>query len=276
MATQRDRISGTDGERSLRATTADRERVLAELSDATARGQIDLGEFDERSAVAWSTPSRAGLADLVADIVVDPMAVVLGDMPGVALPQPDRRSTGLTPVHGATPGVGAVDARTTGRPGSAWTVAVMSDAGKKGEWACSRSHRVAAVMGGALVDLRDAVFEAPETVITVTAVMGGVQVLVPEDVRVVEHGLGLMGSFTSARATSVTRSSRDLPGDAPWSGCAVSPSWVVWKSGVCLAAGGRSRAPETARPRVPSPRGFSLPRRGPAGRRRFPGHAVST
>jgi predicted membrane protein len=70
-------------------------------------------------------------------------------------------------------------------------------------------------MGGVLVDLRDAVFEAPETVITVTAVMGGVQVLVPEDVRVVEHGLGLMGGFTSACAKSVTQGSRDLPADAP-------------------------------------------------------------
>lgn len=214
MATPSDRSSGTDGERSLRATTADRERVLAELSDATGRGQIDLGEFEERSAVAWSAPSRTGLADLLDDIVVDPMAVVLGDRSGVALPRADRRSTGLAPAHGLTT-AGPVDARITGSPGSAWTVAVFSGAEKKGEWACAHSHRVMAVMGGTLVDLRDAVFEAPETVITVTAVMGGVQVLVPEDVRVIEHGVGLMGGFGSARAKSVTRSSRDLPTDAP-------------------------------------------------------------
>lgn len=215
MATQSDRGSGTDGVRSLRATTADRERVLTELSDATARGQIDLGEFDERSAAGWSAPTRTDLADLLGDIVVDPMAVVLGDGHRAPLRREDRRSTGLAPVHGPASGTGSADVRVTGSPGSAWTVAVLSGAEKKGEWACGRSHRVMTVMGGALVDLREAVFEAQETVITVTAVMGGVQVLVPEDVRVVEHGVGLMGGFGSGRATSVTRSSRDLPADAP-------------------------------------------------------------
>ncbi|MDN5581708.1 MULTISPECIES: DUF1707 SHOCT-like domain-containing protein [unclassified Corynebacterium] len=196
-----------DGGHALRASTVDRERVLAELSEATARGQIDLGEFDERCAAAWSVGSRADLAALLDDLVVDPMAVVAGT---------SRRNAGAPPVR--RPGSALAtsgDARFTGVPGSAWSVAVMSGVDKKGEWACARAHRVVVVMGGALLDLRNAVFESPETVVTVTAVMGGVQILVPEDVRVVEHGFGLMGGFGSARSRSVRLRERDLPPDAP-------------------------------------------------------------
>lgn len=210
-----------EGRSSLRATTEERERVLAELSEATARGQLDLGEFDERSAVAWAARSHGELAALLEDIVADPMAVILG---------PSRRGSRSPAKRGVDGGTGVVKvdeqgdllpdatagvARVTGETGSGWSVAVMSGVEKNGEWACGSQHRVVTVMGGGLLDLRDAFFEARETVITVTAVMGGVEILVPEDVRVVEHGFGLMGGFGSARSKAARLRNADLPADAP-------------------------------------------------------------
>ncbi|MGO1949008.1 MAG: DUF1707 SHOCT-like domain-containing protein [Mycobacteriaceae bacterium] len=205
---------GSPGKRPIRATTEERERVLRELSDATARGQIELGEFDERSGKAWQARDRGELAGLIDDIVPDPMDLIAGS----AFPRgnlPARHSERSPANPEGRPDPTAAVPKVTGAPGSSWSVAVMSGAEKKGEWTCGRSHNVLTAMGGALIDLRDANFEAGETVITVYAVMGGVEILVPEDVRVIEHGVGLMGGFGSGRSKKVTLRDADLPSDAP-------------------------------------------------------------
>jgi hypothetical protein len=49
------------------------------------------------------------------------------------------------------------------------------------------------VMGGADLDLREAVLEAPEVEITVWSLMGGSDVIVPEGVHVELDGFALLG-----------------------------------------------------------------------------------
>lgn len=217
--------------RTLRATTDDRERVLAELSAATGRGKLTLGEFEERSAAAWAAVSRRDLAVLPDDIDSDPMGVVLG-VPGVPgsggasaearLPA-QRTGTDVDAGGSGLPDPTAGVPRVTGRQGSGWSVAVMSGVEKQGEWSCGSRHQVVTVMGGGLIDLRDAYFETRETVITVTAVMGGAQILVPEDVRLVEHGFGLMGDSAvpgRSQPDCGTRTCRPMPR---------SSTYVVWR-----------------------------------------------
>lgn len=55
--------------------------------------------------------------------------------------------------------------------------------------------RAFACMGGISLDLRDAVLTAPVTDIYVLAVMGGVEVIIPPDVRVESDGFAIMGGF---------------------------------------------------------------------------------
>lgn len=66
----------------------------------------------------------------------------------------------------------------------------MGSSEKRGDWLCAPHHVSIAVMGGTELDLRRARFQAAETSITVVAVMGGTDITVPHDVRVINDGVG--------------------------------------------------------------------------------------
>jgi hypothetical protein len=80
-----------------------------------------------------------------------------------------------------------------GREGTRWTVSVMSGNDRKGRWRIAARSTVVNVMGGSDLDLRDALIDAPETVITVISVMGGSDIIVPEGVDVRMGGFAVMG-----------------------------------------------------------------------------------
>ena len=52
----------------LRASDADRDRVLAQLQDALASGMIDMDEFDDRSGQALAARTRRDLATITSDL----------------------------------------------------------------------------------------------------------------------------------------------------------------------------------------------------------------
>jgi hypothetical protein len=57
-----------------------------------------------------------------------------------------------------------------------------------------------AVMGGVTLDLRDARFGTDEVTIQAYAMMGGVEIIVPDDLDVRVDGFGLMGGFDDTAA----------------------------------------------------------------------------
>jgi hypothetical protein len=75
----------------------------------------------------------------------------------------------------------------------------MSGADRRGRWRPDSRTNVVAVMGGAGIDLREAVIDAPEIEILAVSVMGGIDVIVPEDVDVEVSGFALMGGNSSPR-----------------------------------------------------------------------------
>lgn len=81
---------------------------------------------------------------------------------------------------------------------TAHVLALLGGADRRGAWAPADRVRVVAIMGGAKLDLREAELLEGETEITVFALMGGVQILVPDDVHVEADGIGLMGGFGQA------------------------------------------------------------------------------
>ena len=63
-----------------------------------------------------------------------------------------------------------------------------------------RKFTAFAMLGGGEVDLRHARFAERRVVIRAWAILGGVQVLVPEDAEVHVGGVGILGGFDSAAA----------------------------------------------------------------------------
>ncbi len=74
-------------------------------------------------------------------------------------------------------------------------VAVMGGTERHGDWTPARRVHAFAVMGGMELDFREATFASGETVLTIFALMGGVDVIVPPDIAVRTNGVAVMGGF---------------------------------------------------------------------------------
>ena len=59
-------------------------------------------------------------------------------------------------------------------------------------------NQTIAVMGGVELDFREALLPRGVTELKVYAIMGGVEVIVPPDLNVESHGIGIMGGFDHA------------------------------------------------------------------------------
>jgi hypothetical protein len=77
-------------------------------------------------------------------------------------------------------------------------------------------------MGGVELDLRHARFAADETTITAVAIMGGIDIVVPEHLDVEVDGVGLMGGFGGRRIGARSGGPRvRITGFALWGGVEV-------------------------------------------------------
>jgi hypothetical protein len=72
-------------------------------------------------------------------------------------------------------------------------VAIMGGGTHRGRWRIGARCTVVNVMGGADLDLTDAIVEAPVTEIRVFSLMGGSNVFVPDGVHVELRGFAFMG-----------------------------------------------------------------------------------
>lgn len=142
-----------------RIGTAEREQTERHLRWALAEDVLTIGEFDDRLGHVIRAKTREDLDRIVAD-----------------LPPPQ---TGAPP-------------RTSLRPCTR-IVAVLGGEDKRGRWRPGRPLRVLAVMGGVKIDLRDAESDDGVFDIDALAVMGGVEIVVPDDAEVDLDGFAVMG-----------------------------------------------------------------------------------
>lgn len=164
MADVPDRLEPSE----LRASDADRERVAEVLRQAAAEGRLDLNELDERLGLVYAARTYADLAPLTRDLPT-------GDVTPLPLPGP-----------AAT----VVDAPATGN-----AVAFMSEFTRKGRWVVPRTFNCLALFGGGKIDLREARIPPGEVRIQAFAIMGGIDIIVPDDADVHVSGIGIMGGF---------------------------------------------------------------------------------
>lgn len=197
----------------LRVGDVERDRTVERLATAYADGQLTHEEFEERSSQAYGARFADDLAGLVAD---------LG-----AAPVPSVRPT-------AAPGVRSLPAQLTnpgalvqGGEGIPLSVAVMSGTERVGTWTIGDTHTAVAVMGGVVLDLREATFSEPVSKVSCLAIMGGIDIIVPPWVRVRMHGLPIMGGF-GTEGEAFDQSS--LPADAP----VLEVTGLALMGGVCV------------------------------------------
>jgi hypothetical protein len=157
-------------EAEVRASDADRDRVADILREALAEGRLDAEEHSERLDGVYAAKTMGQLEPLVRD-----------------LPQPGARPA-------AAPARGDED-EPPGRSSADHAVAIFSGASRKGRWRITRKLNAFACFGGVEIDLTKAVFEHREVVINATAIFGGIDIRVPENVTLRGHGVGVFGGF---------------------------------------------------------------------------------
>jgi Domain of unknown function (DUF1707) len=177
--------------RELRASDSDRDRIAAVLRDAAGDGRLSLEELDERLSAVYAAKTYAELEPVVSDL----------------------------PDSGAGPSVPI----TRDAPTSSTGIAIMSGFERKGPWVVPREFTAFAFWGGGQVDLREARFSEPEVTIRVFAIMGGIDVIVPENAEVIVNGVGIMGGFDHGGAGAGTAGGPRITvtGFAFWGGVGV-------------------------------------------------------
>jgi Domain of unknown function (DUF1707)/Cell wall-active antibiotics response 4TMS YvqF len=145
-------------DRDVRSSDAERAEIVIRLRDAAGDGRLTLEELAERVEGAYGARTRGDLERLVADLpAADPAA-------GRSAPPAPRRLFGIL-------------------GGDTLTGSVRLGA----------ELRVINFMGGADIDLTQAVLVDGELTIRVLSVWGGSKIIVPEGVHVEHSGRALLG-----------------------------------------------------------------------------------
>jgi hypothetical protein len=155
---------------------ASREQVVQDLAEHFAQDRLSLPEYERRVELAYRASSADALRDLTKDLTPVPPVRVAGS----AFP--------------AAPPAGA-DVPQQWAPRAKTFFALMSGVIRRGNWLVPARSRAVAFMGGVSLDLREATLTSPVTDIYVFAMMGGVEIIVPPNVRLESDGFAIMGGF---------------------------------------------------------------------------------
>ena len=159
--------------RNLRASDADRERVANVLREAAGDGRLTMDELDERLDAVYAAKTYAELEPITHDL-------------------PDA---GTEQAPAPSSAARRDPARFGGTPTSSGAVAILGGFTRKGDWVVPKEFTAFMLMGGGEIDLRDARFTEREVTIHIVAILGGCEVIVPEDATVYVTGIGILGAF---------------------------------------------------------------------------------
>jgi hypothetical protein len=157
-----------------------RQLTIDALCEHFANDVMSVEEFERRVDRAHGAAS------------VDELRSLLQDLPGGNLP---------VPTDGASVPAVARDFTVTTADrvkDRSFAVAVLGGTRRAGQWSPARDNYAIAVMGGAEIDLREAVMGPGVTELHVYTLWGGVEVIVPPGMNVESHGIGILGGFEHA------------------------------------------------------------------------------
>jgi Domain of unknown function (DUF1707) len=154
--------SADDASRTL-ASDAERDQMVARLGEACAVGRLTLGEFEERVELALGARTHGELEQVAID-----------------LPAP-----AMVPVRLASPAPTRTKAK--------WTLTILSGHKRSGRWSLPRRSVYFTLLGGLELDLTDAELSSGDVQITVVALLGGAEIVVPDAVRMDVSGFAMLG-----------------------------------------------------------------------------------
>src|SRR5690348_5928801 len=167
MIAKVERMSDPPGNRpDLRISDIDRDHAAEVLREANAQGRITVDELDERLTSVYNAKTFADLVPVTQDL-----PATQDTAPTTA---PARRRIGGTPRFKLS-------------------LAILGGASRDGQWVVPPEYTAVATLGGIKLDMRDATFAEAETTIKAVAVMGGMEITVPEDADVEIGAFGVMG-----------------------------------------------------------------------------------
>lgn len=146
-----------------------RERTVEALGDHFARDHIDLPEFERRVDRAYAASSHTELEALLSDL---PALSEVGEAP--------------VPVREAQPSAGKK---------RGFIVNVLGGSERRGRWTSPRRVVVVPLLGGAVLDFREAIFTTDVVDVTVVSLAGSTEILVPPGLRVEVGGVPIVGAF---------------------------------------------------------------------------------
>ena len=185
-----------------------RQVTIDALMEHFANDVLDVEEFERRVEVAHTADSSEELKNLLRDLPGG------GDLPAVRGEESGagelRRAREYTVTSSADVGE------------RSFVVACLGGSSRRGHWTPARRNYAVAVMGGAELDFREAVFGPGVTEVQVYALWGGVDIIVPPGINVESRGIALLGGF-------------DHAADSPSSGNPSQPTLRI--TGLALMAG---------------------------------------
>jgi hypothetical protein len=148
----------------VRAADTDRIQVAQLLSDAAAQGTLPMAEYEERLAKVYSAETFDELSKLSSDLPYTTTTLC-------------RRNNKAHPAP------------------STLLLAIMSGFERRGRWNIPKRLTAFTLFGGGVIDLRYADFTSPEVEIHSYSICGGQTILLPPEINVDVHGVGVMGAF---------------------------------------------------------------------------------
>ncbi|MFE3460784.1 DUF1707 domain-containing protein [Nocardiopsis aegyptia] len=164
----------------IRASDADRDKVAERLREALAEGRLSPVEHEERLDGLYKAKTIGELSPLVADLPT-------GGFDYAAMEQRSGAPSGMEIL-----GSEARDLAGQSK-GSENLVAVFGGAERKGRWLVEPRTNVSVLCGGVDLDLREAVLSTREVTIQLAVILGGVSIVVPHGVRVINNTSAILG-----------------------------------------------------------------------------------
>lgn len=168
----------------LLVSDADRSRFADVIGNAFAEGRLTADEHEDRLSATMSARTVADLIPVLEGLPPAQAAAALAPLVGPVVVPPAASSA---PARQWAAPAGAIP--------SSSVMAVFGGATRKGQWVVPSQMTAFAMFGGVELDLTEATFDQASCEIIAVAIMGGVEITVPEGLTVRVDGLGIFGGF---------------------------------------------------------------------------------
>jgi hypothetical protein len=158
----------------LRIADADRDRAATVINNAMAEGRLTADEHSDRLDAIYQAKTHADIVPL------------LDDLPGTAAAVVAPAPVDVPAEPGHTDHI----------------VAILSGEARKGAWHANPVTDIVTVMGGVELDFREALLPGREIRVRAVCIMGGVEITVPPEMRVIDSGFSFLGGRQSAGDTA--------------------------------------------------------------------------